>query len=346
MTRYILRRLLLTIPTLLGITLLVFSLTRFVPGGPIEQMITQAQLAGGDGGAHIKRDASASSTLSDEQLADLRAYYGFDKPLLISYAQWLMRIVQLDLGTSSRYQEPVWNLITERMPISLFYGAITLLLSYGVCIPLGIAKALRHDAKFDHWTSAVVFLGYAIPNYVLGIILISLFASHWDIFPLGGFVSDDFADLTTAGKIGDVFSHATLPIIAYMAGGFAVTTMVMKNSLMENLASDYVRTAVAKGLTFKQAIFRHALRNSLIPLATSFGQSISIVLAGSFLVETIFNIDGMGLLGYEALVERDYPVVMGLLFVSSALFLIGNILSDLCVAAIDPRVRFDGDQAA
>lgn len=341
MIRYLLRRLLLTIPTLLGITLLVFSLTRFVPGGPIEQMITAAQLAGGEGAAHVKRDASASSTLSEEQLAELRAYYGFDKPVLVSYAHWLLRIVQLDLGTSTRYQEPVWNLVTERMPISLFYGTITLLLSYGVCIPLGIAKALRHNSRFDHWTSAVVFLGYAVPNYVLGIILLSLFASHWDMFPLGGFVSDDFADFTTLEKIRDVFSHAALPIIAYMAGGFAVTTMVMKNALMENLASDYVRTAVAKGLNFKQAIFRHALRNSLIPLATSFGQSISIVLAGSFLVETIFNIDGMGLLGYESLVERDYPVVMGMLFISSALFLMGNILSDLCVAAIDPRVRFD-----
>jgi len=341
MIRYILHRLLLTIPTLLGITLLVFCLTRLVPGGPIEQMITQAQLAGSEGGAHIKRDASASSTLSDEQLADLRAYYGFDKPLLVSYTQWLARIIQLDLGTSSRYQEPVWDLITERIPISLFYGTVTLLLSYGVCIPLGIVKALRHNQPFDHWTSALIFFGYAIPNYVLGILLLSLFASHWDLLPLGGFVSDDFADLNTLGKIRDVISHATLPIIAYMAGGFAVTTMVMKNSLMENLASDYVRTAIAKGLSFRQAIFRHALRNSLIPLATSFGQSISIVLAGSFLVETIFNIDGMGLLGYESLVERDYPVVMGLLFISSALFLIGNILSDLCVAAIDPRVRFD-----
>ena len=340
MTRYLLHRLLLTIPTLLGITLLVFSLTRFVPGGPIEQMITAAQLAGGEGGAHVKRDAASNSTLSEEQLAQLRAYYGFDKPVLVSYGQWLTRIVQLDLGLSTRYNEPVWDMIVSRIPISLFYGSITLLLTYGVCIPLGIAKALRHDTRFDHWTSALVFLGYAVPNYVLGIILLSLFASHWDMFPLGGFVSDDFEDFTLAEKIRDVFDHAALPIIAYMTGGFAVTTMVMKNSLLENLSRDYVRTAVAKGLSFRQAIFRHALRNSLIPLATSFGQALSIVLAGSFLIETIFNIDGMGLLGYESLVERDYPIVMGLLVISSALFLLGNILSDVCVAAIDPRVKF------
>lgn len=341
MIRYILRRLLLTIPTLLGITLLVFSLTRLVPGGPIEQMITQAQLAGGEGGHAIKRDAAASSTLSDEQLAQLKAYYGFDQPVLKSYFQWLGHIVRLDLGVSTRYNDPVWNLVIERVPVSLFFGFISLLLTYGVCIPLGMAKALRHDTRFDHLTSALVFFGYAVPNYVLGIVLLSLFATHWDIFPLGGFVSDDFADLSWGEKCRDLASHTALPVIAYMAGGFAVTTMVMKNSLLENLASDYVRTAVAKGLSFRQAIFRHALRNSLIPLATSFGQAISIVLAGSFLIETVFNIDGMGLLGYEALVERDYPVVMGMLFLSSVLFLIGNILSDLCVAAIDPRVTFD-----
>lgn len=341
MTRYILRRLLLTIPTLLGITLLVFTLTRFVPGGPIEQMITQAHLATGEGAVHGKRDAASTSTLSDEQLADLRAYYGFDKPVLVSYAQWLSRIVQLDLGQSTRYQEPVWNLITERMPISLFFGSITLLLTYSVCIPLGIYKALRYDSAFDHSSSLIIFFAYSIPNYVLAIFLLTLFAGHWDILPLGGFVSDDFSDLSNTEKIRDLASHTILPIIAYVAGGFAVNSIMIKNNLMENMAADYVRTAVAKGLTFKQAVFRHALRNSLIPLATSLGELIGIILTGSFLIETIFNIDGMGLLSYEALVERDYPVVMGMLFVSSALFLIGNILSDLCVAAVDPRVRFE-----
>jgi microcin C transport system permease protein len=342
MTRYILRRLLLTIPTLLGITLLVFTLTRFVPGGPIEKMITDAQLAGQEGAMHGSHDrASNSSTLSEEQLAELKAYYGFDKPILVSYGQWLWRVVQLDLGASTRYNEPVWDIGISRVPLSLFYGGITLLLTYAVCIPLGIAKALRHNTHFDHASSALVFLGFAIPNYVLGIILVTLFASHWEIFPLGGFASDDYEDLNTAEKLRDIFDHAVLPIATYMVGSFAMMTMMMKNSLMENLASDYVRTAVAKGLTFRQAVFRHALRNSLIPLATSFGHGISIILAGSFLVETIFNIDGMGLLGYESLVERDYPVVMGLLVISSVLFLIGNILSDLCVAAIDPRVRFD-----
>ena len=220
--------------------------------------------------------------MSEEQLAELKAYYGFDKPVLASYAEWLWRLVQLDLGYSPRYNEPVWDIVVSRMPLSLFYGGITLLLTYAICIPLGIAKALRHGEAFDNWTSAAVFFGYAIPNYVLGILLITLFASHWDIFPLGGFISDDFDDLSIREKCLDVVSHAVLPIAAYMVGSFAVMTMIMKNSLLDNLASDYVRTAVAKGLTFRQAVFRHALRNSLIPLATSFGHGISIILAGSF----------------------------------------------------------------
>ncbi|HQQ74593.1 MAG TPA: ABC transporter permease subunit, partial [Pseudomonadales bacterium] len=328
-------------PTLLGITLLVFTLTRFVPGGPIERLITETQLASAEGGHRGSHTNTENGTLSEEQLAVLKAYYGFDKPVLVSYAQWLWRVIHLDLGYSTRYNEPVWDTVIARIPLSLFYGGITLVLTYLVCIPLGIAKALRHNSRFDHITSALVFLGFAIPNYVLGIILITLLASHWEVFPLGGFASDDFDDFNTLEKIRDIFDHAVLPIATYMVGSFAIMTMIMKNSLLDNLASDYVRTAMAKGLSFRQAIFRHALRNSLIPLATSFGQGISIILSGSFLVETIFNIDGMGLLGYESLVERDYPVVMGLLVISSVLFLIGNILSDLCVAIIDPRVRFE-----
>lgn len=341
MIAYLLRRLLLTIPTLLGITLIVFTLTRFVPGGPIEKMMTDAQFAAGEGAQVVRDRASNNGALDEQQLAELKAYYGFDKPLLASYAAWLWRVLHLDLGYSTRYGEPVWDTIISRMPLSLFYGGLSLLITYAVCIPLGIAKALRHHSRFDHFSAALVFLGFAIPNYVLGIILITVFASHWEVFPLGGFASDDIADLSWLEQIRDVAMHAVLPLTTYLVGSFAVMTMLMKNSLLENIASDYVRTAVAKGLSFRQAVFRHALRNSLIPLATSFGHGISIILSGSFLVETIFNIDGMGLLGYESLVERDYPVVMGLLVISSLLFLIGNILSDLCVAAIDPRVRFD-----
>jgi microcin C transport system permease protein len=345
MTAYFIRRFLLIVPTFIGITLMVFAITRFVPGGPIERMIVQAQLASGDTAGSVSTDGPGGSTLSDAQLAELKAYYGFDKPVLVSYGIWLKNVLLLDLGTSTRYNEPVWETIRQRFPVSIFYGLVTLVLTYGICIPLGIAKSVRHTSLFDNISSAVVFIGYAIPGYVVGIALITFFASHWEIFPLGGFVSDDFGDLDRWAQVTDIARHAVLPLLSYMAGSFAVMTFMMKNSLMDNLAADYVRTAVAKGLSFRQAVFRHALRNSMIPIATSFGNNISLILTGSFLIETIFNIDGFGLLGFESLVERDYPVVMGILVISSLLFLVGNILSDLCVAFVDPRVRF-GEEIA
>lgn len=338
MAAYFLRRLLLIIPTFIGITLLVFAVTRVVPGGPIERMMNQAMMAGSEGAA--RTDTRSGGTLSAEQLAELERYYGFDQPMLVSYGQWLWKVVHFDLGTSTRYQDPVWEIISERFPVSVFYGVTTLILTYLVCIPLGMAKALRHDTLFDNVSSTIVFIGYAVPAYVVAIALISAFAAYWEWFPLGGFVSDDFDDRDLWGKAGDIAYHAVLPLIAYLSGSFAITTFMMKNALMDNLSADYVRTAIAKGLSFKAAVRRHAFRNSLIPIATSFGQNISVVLGGSFLIETIFNIDGIGLLGYEAVLERDYPVVMGILVLSSLLYLIGNILSDLCVAWVDPRIRF------
>lgn len=300
--------------------------------------MTQAQLGGEV--ASLNRSKSSGSTLSDEQMDDLRRYYGFDKPLLASYAQWLKKVLTLDLGVSTRYQDPVWEIIKERFPVSIFYGVTTLILTYLVCIPLGLLKGMYHGSRFDSWSSAVVFLGYALPSYVIGIALVSLFAGYWDWFPLGGFVSDNYQELSPFEKSKDLFHHAVLPLIAYLAGSFAVTTFMMKNALMDNLASDYMRTATAKGLGRYTAVRNHAMRNSLIPIATSFGNNISLLLGGSFLIETIFNIDGIGLLGYEAILERDYPIVMGILVISSLLYLIGNILSDICVALVDPRIRF------
>ena len=344
MTSYFVRRFLLIVPTFIGVTVLVFTLTRLVPGGPIERMLNEAAMAGseGPGGAASQYDSHASGTLSDDQIEDLKQYYGFDKPVLVSYYEWLGKVLTLDLGTSTRYTEPVWDIIKDRFPISIFYGVTTLILTYGVCIPLGIIKAIRHRTAFDNVSSAIVFFGYAIPSYVVAIALLTGFAAHLEWFPLGGFVSDDFDDLSLSAKIWDVLTHAVLPLLSYMAGSFAVTTMLMKNSLMDNLAADYVRTAIAKGMVFKTAVFGHAFRNSLIPIATSFGNNITLILTGSFLIEKIFNIDGFGLLGFESLVERDYPVVMGILVISSLLFLIGNILSDICVALVDPRVKFGG----
>jgi len=341
MTSYFIRRFFLIIPTFIGITLLVFAVTRLVPGGPIERALNEAFLASGDSGAALNAPGTIGATgLSEAQLDQLRAYYGFDKPVLISYFDWLRQVLVLDLGTSTRYNEPVWDTIKGRFPISIFYGLTTLILTYAVCIPLGMAKAVRHKSHFDNVSSGIVFFGYAIPGYVVGIALLTFFASQLEWFPLGGFVSNNFDQLGPWQKVTDVAYHAVLPLLSYMAGSFAVTTFMMKNSLMDNLAADYVRTAIAKGLTFRQAVTRHALRNSLIPIATSFGNNISLILTGSFLIERIFNIDGFGLLGFESLVERDYPVVMGILVISSLLFLVGNILSDICVALVDPRVKF------
>lgn len=339
MAAYFARRLLLVLPTFLGVTLMVFAITRFVPGGPVERMIAQAQQMQADGRSG-GGDRVGAAALSESQIQELKEYYGLDKPLLVGYVQWIWKVFHLDLGVSSRYNEPVWGLIKDRFPVSIFFGLTTLFLTYTICVPLGILKAVRHRTPLDNASSIFVFIGYAIPNYVVGILLLIVFSSYWEIFPLSGFTSREFSEMSLWGKAKDLAWHTTLPLIAYMAGSFAVMTFLTKNSLMDNLAADYVRTAIAKGLDFKRAVLRHALRNSLIPIATHFGNEISRVLAGSFLVETIFNINGFGLLGYESVVERDYPVVMGILVISSLLFLLGNILSDVCVALVDPRVKF------
>jgi len=340
MKAYFIRRLLLIIPTFLGVTLLVFTITRFVPGGPIERMITQMQMMGGEMSGASSSSVCGSAALDADQLKELEAYYGFDKTILVSNFNWLVKVLSLDLGVSTRYSEPVWGIIKERFPISIFYGVMTMILTYLICIPLGIVKAINHSTKLDNVSSAIVFVGYAIPGYVLGIALVFFFASHLEWFPMGGFISDDFDDFTLFGKLKDILWHSVLPLASYMAGSFAVMTFMMKNSLMDSLSEDYMRTAMAKGNTFKRSVFKHALRNSLIPIATHFGNNVSLILTGSFLIETIFNIDGFGLLGYESVVQRDYPVVLGILVISSLLFMVGNIISDFCVALVDPRVQF------
>jgi len=321
---------------------MVFFITRLVPGGPIERMIAQAQQMRNVQGSGFNNSSGSeqSQPLSEEQIEELKKYYGFDKPVIVSYFMWLGKVLTGDLGTSTRYYDPVWDMIKDRIPISLYFGILSMILGYGICIPLGIAKAVKHKSGFDNISSLIVFVGYAIPGWVAGVLLLVLFSSQWEIFPLGGLISDGFEDFTLIQKIQDIIWHTVLPIGAYVIGSFAVMTFLMKNTLMDNLASDYVRTAIAKGLSFRMAVFKHALRNSLIPIATHFGNNISIILSGSFLIEKVFNIDGMGLLGYESVIERDYPVVLGILVISSLLLLIGNILSDICVAIVDPRVQF------
>ncbi|WP_395738113.1 ABC transporter permease [Prosthecobacter sp.] len=250
-------------------------------------------------------------------------------------------LLQGSLGISTRYNDYVSEMIRERMPISIFYGLASFFITYVVCIPLGILKAIRHRTVIDNVSSVLIFVGYAIPGFVLASVLVVYLAARLHWFPTGGFISENFDSLSLGGKIWDVAHHAFLPLFCYLIGGFAFMTMLVKNNLMDNLATDYVRTAIAKGASFKRAVLAHALRNSLIPLATTLGHVVSIFLAGSFLIEMIFEINGIGMLGYTSILDRDYPVVMGLLVIEVLLLIVGNILSDYFVALTDPRIRFE-----
>ena len=339
---YVIRRLLLMIPTFLGITFFTFLLCQFVPGGQIDQLrMAMAGAAGGGEAAGGGGDARVQLDIPEEQLDKLREYYGFDRPLLVAYGAWLFDTVRLDLGDSFRYNEPVIRVIADRLPVSIYYGLVTALFTYGICIPLGILKAIKHRTRVDNLTSILIFIGYAVPGFALGAVLSNLLAVQWEVFPLGGFQSADAAELSVVGKSLDVAWHSVLPLVAYLAGSFAVTTMLMKNSLIENMSADYVKTALAKGLNWRRAVFVHALRNSLIPMATSIGGLLGIFLTGSFLIERVFNIQGVGLLAFEAIQTRDFPVVLGFLVISSAVLMLGNLVSDLAVALVDPRVRFE-----
>lgn len=340
MTAYFVRRFLLIVPTFVGITLAVFVIMHFVPGGPVERQIMRFQMAaaGGEGSAASR----AGMEIPQEAIDEIRRYYGFDKPVHERYASWLWNVLHLDLGNSYVYQEPVWDIIRTRFPVSLTLGLSGFILSYLVCVPLGVFKAIKHGSKFDLMTSVLVFMGYSVPGWALGTALLVLLGggSFWNVFPLGGFRSDNWEYLSFGQKIADQINHMFLPVVCYMIGGFATLTILTKNSLMENMSQDYVRTAFAKGLHKNRVIFVHALRNSLIPIATGLGHVFSLILAGSFLIEKVFNIDGMGYLGYTSILQRDYPVALGILVVSSLLMLVGNILSDIIYAVVDPRIRF------
>jgi microcin C transport system permease protein len=323
------------IPTFIGITLAMFLVMQFVPGGPVERRIMQYRMAATASG-------TTAEALPEDAIQQIREYYGFDKPVHVRYLQWLWKVAHLDLGNSYVYQDPVWNVIRSRFPVSIFLGLSGFLLSYLICVPLGVYKAVKHGSRFDFVSSAVVFLGYSVPGWALGTALLVLFGggSFWDVFPLGGFRPDNWSYLGFGEKIVAQARHMFLPVLCYMLGSFATLTILTKNSLLENLGQDYVRTAFAKGLDEPRVIFVHALRNSLIPLATGLGHVFSLILAGSFLIERVFNIDGMGYLGYTSILQRDYPVALGILGFGSFLMLVGNILSDVIYAVVDPRIRF------
>ena len=343
---YLIRRLLLIIPTFIGITLLCFAVIQFVPGGPVEQALMRMK-GGASGGESVSSasDGGRSSSVSAEQREAIRKHYGFDKPFLVRYWHWLWHDRMGLRMESYRFPNKTsWQLISERFPISLTFGLTGFIMTYLVCIPLGMMKALKHNSTFDFLSSAIVFIGYAIPAFALGMVLKMAFCgtveSLWDIFPATGFHSPEFESLGFAAKCADIFRHMLLPVICYMSGSFAVLTLLMKNSLLEQINSDYVRTVYAKGATTRRVLLAHVLRNALIPIATGFGGILSLMFAGSVIIERVFEIPGMGSLSLEAIVGRDYPVFMGVLSLTSLLSLLGNILSDTAYMVIDPRISF------
>ena len=446
---YFLRRLLLIPLTMFGVTFLVFSITRVMPGSPIERQMQEASQATLDGGSSA---GGGGGALSEEQLEELEREYLYDKRIPIAYMMWagllprerrhaqaefrkggedrvgealvkdyktevlvtvsgtgrqakvvrkgtevisarftddgselladgwkvrielpsvrqeawLRRhtnktledapsnydaravvykarfsgLLQGDLGRSSEYGDPVIELIWQRFPIAAYFGLLTAIISYGICLPLGIVKAIKHRTLLDNLSSVLIFVGYAIPGFALGAILVIYLGARWHVFPIMGLTSSDAATMTSWEQIKDLAAHTVLPLSCYIVGSFAWLTMMMKNNLMDNLAADYVRTAVAKGVGFNKAVYRHAFRNSFIPIAASLGSIITIFVSGSILIETIFDIEGFGLLQYRALVGSDVNVIMGTLVISSFLMLLGNVLSDFIVAFVDPRVKF------
>jgi microcin C transport system permease protein len=342
---YFIRRFLLIIPTFIGITLLCFLLIQFVPGGPVEQAIMQMK---GMGQGEAGRGQQAGASISEEQRKAIEKHFGFDRPFYERYWKWLVTD-RLGMNMES-YKFPnktAWQLIRERFGVSLIFGISGFVLSYLICIPLGIFKALRHEKMFDLISSIMVFVGYAIPAFAFGMVMKMLFCGTteglWDFFPATGFHSEMFDSFGFWEKTKDIISHMFLPVLCYMIGHFAMLTLLMKNSLLEQIGKDYIRTVLAKGGSFSRAIWGHALRNAMIPIATGFGSILTVMFAGSVVIEQVFEIPGMGRLGLEAIVGRDYPVFMGILSLSSILGLIGNILSDFCYVLIDPRISFQSE---
>ena len=340
MLSYLLKRLLLMVPTLLGVLTITFIVIQFVPGGPIEQIMAESRIGPGSGeGSTYKagRDSDA------KQLEELKKLYGFDKPVGVRYVEMLASFARFDLGRSFMHNKDVWQLIKEKLPVSMSLGLWAFLITYLISLPLGIAKAVREGSRFDVATTLVVLIGFAIPGFVLGVFLIVLFAggSFWDVFPLRGLTSDNWAELSWPARIADYFWHLTLPMICYVIGSFATVTLLTKNTFIEELRKQYVLVARAKGLSQQTVLWKHVFRNALIPLVT--GLPAAFVFAffgGSLLIETLFSLDGLGLLSYESIVRRDYPVVLGSLFLFTLIGLAVKLLSDMLYVVVDPRVQF------
>ena len=339
MLSYILKRIALMLPTLLGVLTLTFAVIQFVPGGPIDQIMAEARMGGGGEGNAYKagRDSDA------KQIAELKKLYGFDKPAHVRYVEMLSNFAQFNLGRSFLHNKDVWQLIKEKLPVSMSLGLWAFLISYLISVPLGIAKAVREGSRFDVATTLLVLMGFAIPGFVLGVFLIVLFAggSFFDVFPLRGLTSDNWAELSWPARVRDYFWHLALPLTCYVIESFAIVTLLTKNTFIEEMRKQYVLVARAKGLSQKQVLWKHIFRNALIPLVTGFPAAFVLAFfGGSILIETLFSLDGLGLLSYESIVRRDYPVVLGTLYLFTLIGLAIKLVSDMLYVVVDPRVQF------
>ena len=369
MYAYIIRRLLFMVPTLFGIMVVNFFLIQLAPGGPVHQMIAQLEgtnidvtsrftAAGNEEVAIAAADEQAQQQAGDDVISkyqgargieprfirELEAQFGFDKPIHIRFFITMRNLIVFDLGDSYFRDKNVMELVVEKLPVSLSLGIWTTLLVYFISIPLGIAKAVRDGTKFDAWTSGVILIGYSIPGYLFAILLIILFAggSYWDLFPLRGLVSNNFEELSWGKKILDYAWHMVLPIVAMVIGGFAGLTMLTKNSFIEEINKQFVVTARAKGLTERRVLYGHVFRNAMLIVIAGFPAAfLSIFFTGVLMIEIIFSLDGLGRMGYEATLTRDYPLIFGSLYVFTLLGLLMGILRDLTYAAIDPRIDFE-----
>ena len=350
---YILRRLLLMVPTLVGIVTISFLIIQFVPGGPIEQITAKLQGTSMDATATVGGDTGAGSAagglqptgeLEPEMVAQLEKLYGFDRPVHERYFKLLWDFARFDFGTSYFKDRPVIDLILERMPVSISLGLWTTLLVYLISIPLGIRKAVRSGTRFDTWSSVVVTLGYAIPGFLFAILLVVLFAGgqFLDWFPTQGLVSENWHELSWPARILDYAWHMVLPVTAMVIGAFASLTMLTRNSVQDEIGKQYVTTARAKGNTERGVLYGHVFRNAMLIVIAGFPAAfVGVLFTSSLLIEVIFSLDGLGLLGFEATINRDYPVILGSLFIFSLLGLIANLLGDIAYTLVDPRIDFE-----
>jgi len=349
MWQYLLKRILIMIPTLIGVLTLTFAVTQLVPGGPVDSVLSQLDSADARSGQDSSSGGSgwnysARQGIDAQQVEQLKEFYGFDKPVLKRYGELLGNFLRFDFGDSYFRNQSVWSLIKEKLGVSVSLGVWTFILTYLISVPLGVAKAVKAGSRFDFISSLVILTGYAVPGFVLGVLLIVLFGggSFWDIFPLRGLVSDNWDELGWFAKITDYLWHIALPVTASVVSTFAFKTLLTKNMFLDELSRQYVLTARAKGLSQRQVLWKHVLRNALLPLVTGFpAVFIAAFFTGSLLIETLFSLDGLGLLSYESINSRDYPVVLGTLYFFTLIGLFTKLIGDIAYVLVDPRIKFD-----